>query len=125
MIYKECIENIIDIPKLNRIMFDLFYHRNTSLLDTLRDSDVQIYTIGASPFACLVNSTKTIVNGIETKEYGFQFFEFARIMDHGVEKITPIKHLKFIELLDICNSEDVEGLLFHLDEIKEVYKNET
>lgn len=124
---KEKDKDLVEIKHLRRIRFDELYHRDSEMFDNMVENSVQAFVIGETKYGCFVAAKveNVIADLLEDSKpvYEFQFFEFRDILDNGVQKITPIEIYEFVHFLELMrDSEYVEGLLFHIDEIKEEHR---
>ncbi len=116
--------DLIEIAHLERIQFEDLHHSNPEFFTEMVANDLQAYSIGNTMFGCLV-AIKNNFTMNDDNEIQFQFFEYRHVMVNGVQKKQPIIIHEFSEILEICDSEYLSGLLFHLDIIKEEPKNES
>lgn len=114
--------NLIDLENIRRLSFSDLYHRNSSLFGILQDFEVQVYLIDKTNYGFFVTKMKDKYNkSIESDGlYEYQFLEFKKVLtDGGQEKLTPINILSLSELLNVCDSESLNGLFFYLNKIKD------
>lgn len=120
--------NLIDLENIHRLNFNDLYHRNSSLFGILQDFEVQAYLIDKTNYGFFVTKMKDKYNkSIESDGlYEYQFLEFKKVLtDSGQEKLTPINILSLSELLNVCDSESLNGLFFYLNKIKDTEEENT
>lgn len=108
-------DNLIDIAYLERIQIEDIYHPSPDLLPNMKKYSLQAYRIGNTMFGCFV----AVLKLPEQNKFEFQFFEFKFVGTAGEQKICPINIHEFSTILEICDPNYLDGLLFHINEIQD------
>jgi hypothetical protein len=102
-------QNFVEVVGLKRVDWDLFWHPKSDFLKTLEYSGIQVYILEGTIYGCFVNKlseTKT-----ETQWFGHHLSSVK-----GQEgKYIPDSTIELYRILEVCDPDKVQGLLFHLD----------
>jgi hypothetical protein len=101
--------DFIQVKGLTRASWNLFWHPNAEFLKTLEFSGIQVYLLDGTIYGCFVNK-----NGdakIETQWFGHHLSSFK----NNEGKIVPSSVVEVSQLLELCDPEKLDGIIFNLD----------
>ena len=93
-------ENFLDINGLDKISLDEIYHPNQALVRRLTAVGAETYILTGTIYGCWI-----------TEDGNFSWF--GHVMDG--DKYKVVSSVRFEDLLDNCDPELLEPLLYHLD----------
>jgi len=105
----------LEIDNLRRVGWDLIYHPNPELVSKMKTIDGQVYLLKDTIYGVFVVERE---GGLE-----FVWFGHHPAPNSGHEgKLIPDSALDLIEIIERCDPEKVDSLLYHLDTLAKTKK---
>lgn len=106
-------EDFLNIAGLKRSDWDNFWHPNGEFLKTLQYSGIQIYILEGTIYGCFVNAK--LNSKVETQWFGYHL---SSVKNHE-GKLVPNSTFELYQILEFCEPEKTNGLIFNLDLLKD------
>lgn len=103
------LNDLVEIKNLFRLDLDLVSHPNPKLVSGCKETGTQIYIIDGTIYGCFVNK----IIEVDKEYYKWAWFGFH--YNQNDQTLVPDSYINFQDLLDFCDENLVENLLYHLD----------